>query len=277
MVARYQYLIEEGMFPLHRAPHQNTLSLWMNDPTLTPILHKWLNMTTWPFRVREIAAIADATKVSQLRTAHARCVDYGPKDKRPTARWMSAHVLTGVETMIVMSVIFSKSHESKHLIELLDNALPTFNIRFLLADKAYLAEKTVLGPLWERSVKAVIPVKFRWDAETKKDYYEACKELADWYDNRPRLFDEVYRLRPKIEGLFSLTKRLADGFCWSRGRPRDDADFSTAWQNETLCKFIYMNLRTTVLLEEETGTEIDYQIRSRFFPQPDEPLIRHDA
>lgn len=66
-------------------------------------------MTTRPFRVREIAAIADATKVSQLRTAHARLVDYGPKDKRPTARWMKAHVLIGVETLVVMSVFSPKA------------------------------------------------------------------------------------------------------------------------------------------------------------------------
>ena len=52
---------------------------------------------------------------------------------------------------------------------------------------------------------------------------------------------------------------------------------STAWKNETLCKFIYMNLRATVLLEEETGVDIDYRLSSRFFPPPDEPLLRADV
>lgn len=70
-------------------------------------------------------------------------------------------------------------------------------------------------------------------------------------------------------------KRFADGYCWSRGRPRD-GDLSTAWQNETLCKFIYMNLRTTIRLQVEMGVEVNYQLRSRFFPSPDEPLIRRD-
>jgi len=153
------------------------------------------------------------------------------------------------------------------------NALPRFSLRYLLADKAYLSED-VLGMLWKNCVKAVIPVKSRWDAETKKAY-EPCRELADWYDNKPRLFDEFYRLRSKIEGLFSLVKRLADGYCWSRGRPRVGI-LSTAWENETLCKLIYMNLRITVQLQEETGVEIDYQLRSRFFPPPDEPLIQRE-
>jgi len=247
----------------------------MNDPKLTPILRDWLVMTTLPFRVREVAAVADSTKLSQLRTAHSRLVDYA-KDQRPTARWMKAHVLIGVETLVVMSVLFSDSdsNDINHINGLIEAALPRFNLRFLLADKAYLSED-IIGMLWRKCIKAVIPVKSRWDPETKKVYYEPCKELADWYDSKPRRFDEFYRLRPKIEGLFSLVKRLADGYCWSRGRPRE-GPVSTAWENETLCKFIYMNLRTTVQLQEETGIEIDYQLSSRFFPPPDEPLIQRD-
>lgn len=277
MVARYQQLIDDGIFPLRRAPHQNTLTLWMNDASLTPILQEWLAKTAWPFRAREIAGIVDSTKISQLPTAHARLVDYGPKDKRPTARWMKAHVLAGVETLVIMSVGFSKgeSNDITYVLGLVNDALKTFSIRFLLGDKAYLSEN-VLGALWQRSIKAVIPVKSRWDVETKKTYYEPCMELVKWYDERPRLFDGCYRLRSKIEGLFSVLKRVADGYCWSRGRPRE-GDLSTAWQNETLCKFIYMNLRTTVLLQEETGVEIDYRVPSRFFPPPDEPLIQQDV
>jgi hypothetical protein len=47
-------------------------------------------------------------------------------------------------------------------------------------------------------MRAVIPVKSRWDAETKNIYYEAAQNLAEWYDKRPRDFDEFYRLRAKI-------------------------------------------------------------------------------
>jgi hypothetical protein len=45
-----------------------------------------------------------------------------------------------------------------------------------------------------------------------------------------------------------------------------------AWKNEALCKFIFMNLRTTVTLQEETGYTMDYAV-DRFFPEPIEPLI----
>jgi hypothetical protein len=102
-------------------------------------------------------------------------------------------------------------------------------------------------------------------------------QLIEWYDrNNNRDFQQVYRCRSKIEALFSLLKRLARGYCWSRGRPRAIANADepcTAWMNETLCKFIYLNLRTTVTMEEETGVKIDYRVPSRRFPPPDKPLL----
>ena len=247
----------------------------MNDATLTPVLMNWLHITTWPFVAREYAGIIDSTKMSQLETAHARLVDYGT-DERPTAQWMKAHVIVGAETLIAMAVRFSKStgHDINHILPLVDEAVPRFNLRLLLGDKAYLSED-VVGSLWERSIKAVIPVKKRWNIETKKRYYDPCKELVEWYDKRRRDFDEFFRFRSKIEAFFSNMKRMADGYCWSRGRPRD-GDVSVAWQNETLCKLIYMNLRTTVLLEVQTGVEIDYRVRSRFFPPSEDPLIQFD-
>jgi hypothetical protein len=75
---------------------------------------------------------------------------------------------------------------------------------------------------------------------------------------------------------------------WSRGRGYKHPDGSytyepmkngpcTAWVNEALCKAIYMNLRTTNTLQEETGQEIDYLVPGRCFPPPAEPLLRAAA
>lgn len=69
----------------------------------------------------------------------------------------------------------------------------------------------------------MIPIKKRIDLDTKALFYEAYAHLMRWYDDRPQEFHEVFRLRPKIESFFSVLKRVADGYCWSRGRPRKDA------------------------------------------------------
>lgn len=278
MVRRYQELIERGSLQLERPPHQNTLTEWMNDAALTPVLQAMLRLSSGPFCQREIACIIDSSKVSQLRTAHARLVDYGT-DERPSADWMKAHTLIGLETMVVMAVTFSgtkgdDTHDINFIQELVEYALKTFELKFLLADKAYLSD-AALGWLWKHGLRAVIPVKKRWDYKTK-DHYEAAAHLANWYDKRRRDFDEVYRLRSKIEGLFSLLKRMANGFCWSRGRPRgpNAVEPCTAWKNETLAKFIYLNLRATVSLEEETGVTVNYLVPDRRFPKPAKPLLR---
>ena len=108
-----------------------------------------------------------------------------------------------------------------------------------------------------------------------------------WWRLRPFVLRDVggewVDLRPKIEGFFSLVKRVADGYCWSRGRPRKDADGNAvgndfepcvAWQNETLCKMIYVNLRLIVQYELATGYRQNF-MADTFFPEipADQKLI----
>lgn len=281
MQSVYKRLIRDGHLRLEDPPHQNTLTDWMNDERITPVLQEFLRLTSLPFRVREIGAIVDSSKVSQLRTAHARGVDY-LGDERPDADWMKCHALVGVETMAVMAVRFSGSrgtttHDINFVQELVEEALHAFDLQYLLADKAYLSGP-MLQWLWEKHLRAAIPLKKGWFREEGREYHEAVAALVKWYDSdNNRAFHEVYRLRPKIEALFSILKRTAGESCWSRGRHPNAAKNADApcqaWINETLCKFIYLNLRHTVLLELETGYKIDYVNPSRHFPVPDQPLL----
>lgn len=281
MMLEFEKMIDDGILRLRRAPSENTFSDWLNDEQLTPVLREFLRISAYPFRKREVGAIIDSSKVSQLMIAHAKEVDYNNFDKRPGADWMKAHTLIGVETMVIMGVEFSGvygagTHDSNFLKPLV-NAATDFPLEFLLGDKAYLSED---APSWlaERGIKAVIPVKKKWFRDDKKVYAQPLVELVAWFDeNNNSEFSEVYRLRSKIEGLFSVLKRLFGGYCWSRGRRRTLKNANepcTAWINELLCKFIATNLRLTVLLEEETGVTVDYPVKSRFFPAPDEPLLK---
>jgi hypothetical protein len=181
-----------------------------------------------------------------------------------------------------MDVAFSgvygaETHDINFLPPLVDSAIGTFPLEYVLADKAYLSQ-AILERLAERGIRPVIPVKKRWFQEGKC-YNEAVVNLAEWFHrNGNKDFHESYRFRSKIECLFSVLKRVADGYCWSRGRKRKIRNANepcVAWINELLCKFIYLNLRTTVNLEEETGVKIDYLVPSRRFPAPDNPLLRN--
>jgi hypothetical protein len=123
-------------------------------------------------------------------------------------------------------------------------------------------------------MQAVIPIKKRVEGNKKKAFYEPFHDLVQWFDNRQVDFHHTYRLRPKVETFFWLVKRVATGYCWSRGRRRADANGKvttnsvtpcTAWINETLCKMIYVNLRLTVQYELATGYQMNY-LTDTFFP-----------
>ncbi len=88
----------------------------------------------------------------------------------------------------------------------------------------------------------------------------------------------MYRYRSKIEAVFSLIKRMFDGYCWSRGRPNESpANVTrTAWINEAICKVIAHNYRCTVQLEVANGVAIDYMLPTSFFQPllPEQQLLR---
>ena len=90
----------------------------------------------------------------------------------------------------------------------------------------------------------------------------------DRYDNRRKDFDEIYRFRSKVEGVFSVIKRMFHGYCWSKGRTNasDEGGVSQAWRNETICKLLAYNLRCAVIQEVATGYSIDFRVGNRFFP-----------
>ena len=62
-------------------------------------------------------------------------------------------------------------------------------------------------------IKAVPPLKREWRKESKDKYYEVCAEQIDWFDDRRKSFDEIYRFRVKVEAAFSVMKRMFDGYC----------------------------------------------------------------
>jgi hypothetical protein len=245
-----------------------------NDPKLVPVLMRMQQMTAATVRRRERVIIVDSSKLSQMRTAHSRGVEY-LGDLRPQAHWMKIHVVIGAETKMALAVIFSDSRRSDiaYFVPLVRRAIKIVPARFVLADKAYLGHEQYQA-IKDLGVDAVIPIKKGWGKDPDSEFYKVCKDLIEWYTDRNGDFHEIYRLRPLIESFFSHLKNVADGFCWSQGRPRSVPDHKllVAWVNEALCKIIYVNRRRTVTLEHYTGTIIDYLIPDRCFPEAAEPI-----
>ncbi len=146
-------------------------------------------MTAYAFHRREVGAIIDSSKVSQMRTAHHRGVAY-QGDQRNGAEWMRCRVLVGVETMVVMAAAFGpnrglrKTHDSLYLEPLMLDALKTFKLHYLLGDKAYWAERTSIRQwsvqLWVRSDqrRCNLASTFRQSSSEKRRCILAVKKLV---------------------------------------------------------------------------------------------------
>lgn len=259
----------DGVYRLSESPHQNSLTNWMNDENLEPVLHRMFLETVALFRAMETVGIMDSTKFSNAETIRSRGVEY-QGDDRPCARWVKCHVVCGLESSAILAYEFSSPHvhDSLYYKTLVNQMMGTFSLRYMLADKAYLSEE-ILGWSHERGIKAVIPIKREWRKATKKKHYDVCVEQIDWFDNQRKSFDEIYRFRVKVEAAFSVMKRMFDGYCWSRGRAKKGKELSQAWRNETLCKLIAYNLQRVVQQEEDTSYKPVLGSRTSFFPKID--------
>ena len=191
---------------------------WFNDERLTPILHEFLRMSNLPFIQREIGAIVDSTKVSQLMTAHYNKVRYG-SDVREKADWMKCHAIVGVESLIVMGVEFSgslndddensRTHDINFLRHVVEKALRSFSLEYLLGDKGYLSGP-VLDWLREYGLKAAIPVKKKWYRDERKEYSEANILLNPGSESVIERDEPIQRLHlrllyPRIFGIIRPT------------------------------------------------------------------------
>lgn len=270
MQERYQTYIDRGVLALQYPPHANTISLWMNDKTLEPLLMALFYESTKVFRAQETVGIVDSTKLSNAQTASYRGLQYRGDD-RPDARWLKCHVISGLESNAVLAFEFSDqgSHDSRYYEKLVTTAMKTFALEYVLADRAYLSARILGWSMETYGIKAVIPIKKKWEGGSDSEYHEVCAEAIDWYDNRRKSFDEMYRFRAKIEAVFSVIKRMFHGYVWSKGRKNEGADdgLCQAWRNETICKLIAYNLRCAVLLERPTGVKVDFLRHDRFFPE----------
>lgn len=269
MYERYRGYIERGVLPLSNPPHPNTISAWMNDGNLEPLLMRLFHETTLVYRAQETVGIADSTKLSDEETTTYRGMQYRGDD-RPDARWMKCHALSGLESNAILAFEFSDeaAHDSLYYEKLVSTAMKTFSLKYVLADRAYLSER-ILG--WSKEqfgIEAIIPIKKKWDADTKSRYHEVCRDAVDRYDNRRKQFDEMYRFRAKIEAVFSVIKRMFYGYVWSKGRANEGAHdgLCQAWRNETICKIIAYNLRCAVIQEIDKGIETNFLMQDRFFP-----------
>jgi hypothetical protein len=272
-----------------KAPCKNSLCDYVHDPTLTPDLHNMLKRIASKVRDIETMVLVDSTGISSLFTQDWLDNNKGQKVIRDSNQWFKAHVAAGGVTGIPVAVIVSNhmrgadNGDEKELTAdvnfwrpLTTTAKAVWSrLQFGLGDKAYLSEANIQHTA-DLGMRPIIPIKRNWNPTTKKS--KAALELYELYTKDIAVFEEIYRYRGKIEGVFSAVKRVCGHYIWSRGTrwpygPPTRKQFErarTAYENEILAKFIVLALRRLVTLEKLHDAEIDFSNSESLQPLPAE-------
>lgn len=136
----------------HHVPHFNTLTKYLRQESLTPILYGMLILTSHPMRDLETVAAVDASGFIARPPGHWNGVKHGSDNessdtqarrRRRLRRGRKVHLASGVKSNIIMAATITPINNSDHneLPELLDQTLAFFKIRELLGDNAYMSHK----------------------------------------------------------------------------------------------------------------------------------------
>jgi hypothetical protein len=270
------------------APCKNSLSAYVHDATLTPLLREALFRVAKFVRKIETMALVDSTGLASCMTQVYLDSGKGDKIVRSKNRWRKAHVVSGGVTGIIADVVLSdhergidNSDTSKPTADvnfwprLIRNAASVFpGLQYALGDKAYLSDVNI-GVCDELGIKAWIPIKINCNPTNKTS--TGVIELYDTYTQHNEFFEEIYRFRSKIEGVFSSMKRTTSSFFRSHGTrvPKGSvfteqqvARANVAFENELLAKCLIHSLRRIVVLEKIYDDPMSFARNTAFTPMP---------
>ncbi len=225
--------------------HYNTIFKYLEKPEITPILKSLIEQSALPLQSVENNFSIDASGFST--TNYERWYDQKWGKLFSQKKWLKAHITIGNKTNIITSVEITDSytHDSTQFMELVNDTNKNFNVKEIMADKAYL-KKTDIEQIVNMGINPFIPFK----SNTTGVGSEIWQKLFHFYNyNRPE-FLKHYHERSNVETTFSMIKgKFGMGL-----RSKTD----TAQKNELLCKILAHNICCLVSSIFELGIEVDF-------------------
>lgn len=218
-----------------RVPHFNTLSRYLRMDRLTPVLEQLIQLTSLPLVPFEANFAADATGFSTDR--YARWLDARTSQELSSREWVKVHLICGVRTHVVTSVIVRWGHESKFFGRLVAATARNFKMEEISADAGYISGENMRHAVMAGATPFIA---FRSDFRLDADYKSAIwKRMLTMFQNEYGRFMAHYNRRNNVESVFSAIKANFGDYV----RGRDDR----ARVNEALAKVLCHNL--CVLIE----------------------------
>ncbi|MEK6890017.1 MAG: transposase [Nanoarchaeota archaeon] len=219
----------------------NTLLDHLERRDLTYTLTRLVEISALPLHQVELDFAIDSTGFSTVN--HVRYYDYRHKKDKRVGKWRKCHLICGVKTNIVTSVILSEgnSHDTNYFKDLAHSTGRNFKIREISADKGYVS-KSNYNCVRDLGGVAYILFKKGWNNGQGKGGGDSFtwRTMFRFFRDHQEEFLEHYHKRSNVESTISMIKRKFGNSVKCKKIPSQD--------NEILAKVLVHNI--CVLIQE---------------------------
>ncbi len=251
----------QGKGFLSRAAHYNSISRYLENESLTPILTSLIEASSLPLQTIESDFAVDSSGFSTCR--FHKWVDAKYKDKGLMTKrdWVKVQLMCGVKTNIVTAVEISDRYagDSPFFKGLVETTGQNFTMQEVSADKAYLSASN-LQTVVDHHAMPYIPFKVNSASEhamTKRANQDKrgnwkrkstlWRRMFHYYQFNQEWFLQQYHKRSNVETTFSMIKAKFGDSLRSKSK--------TAQINEALCKVLCHNICCLIQSIFELGIE----------------------
>ena len=221
-------------------PHFNSISNYLENPALHPLLSNLISQSALPLKTVETDFAVDSTGFGTGQSVSWYNARYGHQQNNHD--WLKAHLMCGVKTNIVTSVEISgrNQHDSPVLPTLVDETAKSFTVNEVSADKGYSSVEN-----HEAIVRhgATPFISFKSNATGAKG--GVFQKMYHYFCLNREAFLTHYHKRSNVESTMSMIKAKFGG------RIRSKAPVAQA--NELLCKILCHNLCVLIQSMHELG------------------------
>jgi transposase len=229
-----------------RAPHYNSISRYLENPGLTPILKALIEESSLPLQAIESDFAVDSSGFSTSRFVQWMHAKYTNPHLIQRRQFIKCHLMCGVKTNIVTAVEMTEGFESDspQFAPLVEATAKNFVMREVSADKAYLSDKN-LQVVVDNHAAPYIP--FKSNNVTGAKHSKLWRQMFHLYNYNSEQFMQSYHKRSNVETTFHMIKAKFGIALRSKTK--------TAQINEALCKVLCHNICCLIQSTFELGIE----------------------
>ena len=239
---------EKGL--ISHKPSSGSLTKYIDDPDLTPILKQLVQESARPLAAVETKLAVDATGFSTR--VYDRWFEHKWGKSIRQAKWIKAHIMCGTLTNIITAVEVTSGNrnDTKFLPRLLRASTENFDVKELSADKGYLSKKN-FNTAAALGVDLYMPFKVdSRERNPKRRRSIAWEKAFRYYHDHREEFLQHYHLRSNAESTMQMLKSKFGTSVRSR---------TQAGQfNELLARCLCHNICVLIRSMYEFGIEVDF-------------------